>query len=162
MATLTSAVAHGLAAGDWITAWLNDTNFDGDAIVHDVPNATTFRYVRVGANVSSAAIAASTAAVAVQKAITVYTVPASTQAVVSTLTVANNLTHAGYFSAYIVPAALSATAPPDRTIVFHRIAVNAGESYNATLGYTLGAGDRVVVPGSHAGMHFNLFGTELS
>lgn len=160
VATLTTGTAHGASAGDWITVWINDTNFDGDAIVYDVPTSTTLRYVRVGSDVSSAAV--TTGAFAAQRAISVYTVPASTQAVCSTLVVSNNLTHAGYFSAYIVPSGTSATSPPDRTIIFHRIALNAGESYNATMGYTLNAGDKVVVRASHAGMYFNLFGTELS
>lgn len=162
MATLTSVVNHNLAVGDWITVYLNDTNFDGDAIIYDIPDATSFRYVKLGPNVSSSAIAPSTAACAVQRAINLYTVPSASSAVVSTLAVANNLTHSGYFSAYVVKSGDSATSPPDKSIIFNRIAVDPGESYNATLGYTLAAGDRVVVRASHAGMHFNLFGSELS
>lgn len=162
MAKLTCVQNHGLNVGDWITVYLNDTNFDGDAVIYDIPDATSFRYVKLGGNVTSAAISPSTAAVAVQKAISVYTVPAASQAVVSTLTVANNLTHSGYFSAYIVKSGDSVTTPPDKSIIFNRVGVDAGESYNATLGYTLSAGDRVVVRASHAGMHFNLFGSELS
>jgi hypothetical protein len=162
MAKLTTVVNHNLEVGDWVTVWLNDTNFDGDVIVYDIPDATSFRYIDLGANVTNAAISPSTAAVAVQRAINVYTVPAASQAVVSTLTVSNNLTHSGYFSVYIVKSGDSFTSPPDKSIVFNRIGVNSGESYNATLGYTLNAGDRVVVRASHAGMHFNLFGSELS
>jgi len=162
MAKLTTVVSHNLNVGDWVTVWLNDTNFDGDVIVYDIPDATSFRYVDLGANVTTAAISPSTAACAVQKAISLYTVPAASAAVCSTLVVSNNLTHSGYFSAYIVKSGDSATSPPDKSIVFNRIAVDPGESYNATLGYTLAAGDRVVVRASHAGMHFNLFGSELS
>lgn len=160
VATLTTGTAHGINPGDWITVWINDTLFDGDAIVYDVPTSTTLRYVKLGANVTSAAVASG--ALAAQKAISVYAVPSGMQAVCSTLTVSNNLTHAGYFSAYVVKSGDSIATPPDKSIVFHRIAVNAGESYNATMGYTLNAGDRVVVRASHAGMHFNLFGSELS
>lgn len=162
VAKLTAVQNHNLNVGDWITVYLNDTNFDGDHVVYDIPDATSFRYIKLGSNVTSAAISPSTAAVAVQKAITVYTVPAASQAVVSTLTVANNLTHSGYFSAYIVKSGDSVTTPPDKSLIFSRTGVDAGESYNATLGYTLSAGDRVVVRASHAGMHFNLFGSELS
>jgi hypothetical protein len=162
MAKITTATTHGLGVGDWVTVWINDTAFDGDAMVYDIPDASSFRYILLGTNVATTAVSASTAAVAVQKAISVYTVPAGTQAVCSTLTVANNLTHSGYFSVYIVKAGDSVTAPPDKSLVSFRIAVDAGESYNMTMGHTLAAGDRVVVRASHAGMHFNLFGTELS
>jgi len=162
IAKLTAVQSHNLNVGDWITVYLNDTNFDGDVIVYDIPDATSFRYIKLGANVTSAAISPSTAAVAVQKAISLYTVPSASSAVVSTLTVANNLTHSGYFSAYIVKSGDSVTTPPDKSIIFNKVGVDAGESYNATLGYTLSAGDRVVVRASNAGMHFNLFGSELS
>lgn len=160
IATLTTSAAHDFNVGDWITVWINDTAFDGDYIITEVPTTTTFRYVALGANVSTAAVTAG--AVAVQKAITVYTVPSGKSAVVSTLTVANNLIHSAYFSAYIVRSGDSATNPPDKSLVFSRSAVDAGESYNATLGYTLTSGDKLVVRASHAGMYFNLFGTELS
>lgn len=160
IATLTTSSDHGFSVGDWVTVWINDTNFDGDYIVSDVPTSTTFRYVALGTNVSTAAVSAG--AVAVQKAITVYTVPSGKSAVVSTLTVSNNLIHSAYFSAYIVRSGDSATTPPDKSLVFSRSAVDAGESYNATLGYTLTSGDKLVVRASHAGMYFNLFGTELS
>jgi len=162
MATLTTVVSHNLNVGDWITPWLNDTAFDGDSEVFSVPDATSFRYVDLGTNVTSAAISPSTAAIAVQRAISLYTVPAANQAVCSTLTCANNLSHSGYFSVYVVGSGDSATSPPDKSIVANRIAVNAGESYNMTMGHTLSAGDRIVVRASHAGMHFNLFGSELS
>ena len=162
IATLTTTSSHGFAAGDWITVGLNDSNFDGDAIVLSTPTSTTFTFVKLGADVGSIAVPDKTGAVAVQKALTVYTVPSSNQAVISTLVVANNLTHSAFFSTYIVRSGDSATAPPDSSIIFHRIAVNSGESYNATLGYSLDSGDRVVVRASHAGMYFNLFGTELS
>jgi hypothetical protein len=162
MALITTVVSHNLSVGDWVTVWVNDTNFDGDFVVYDIPDATSFRYIKVGSNVTTTAISPSTAAAAVQKAMSLYTVPAASSAVCSTLVVSNNLTHSGYFSAYIVKSGDSTTSPPDKSIVFNRIAVDPGESYNATLGYTLAAGDRVVVRASHAGMHFNLFGSQLS
>lgn len=160
IATLTTGTAHGMNIGDWISVWINDTAFDGDYIITAVPSSTTLSYIALGANVTSAAV--SVGAIAVQKAIQVYQVPSGDQSVISTLVVSNSLTHAGYFSAYIVKAGDSLATPADKTLVFNRIAVDAAESYNATLGYTLNAGDSLMVRASHAGMHFNLFGTELS
>ena len=160
IATLTTSSDHGFNVGDWVTVWINDTAFDGDQIITEVTTSTTFKYVALGANVSTAAVTAG--AVSVQKAITVYTVPSGKSSVVSTLTVSNNLIHSAYFSAYIVKSGDSATSPLDRSLVFNRSIVDAGESYNATLGYTLTSGDKLVVRASHSGMYFNLFGTELS
>lgn len=162
MATLTTSAAHGLAVGDWVTVWINDTNFDGDYVVYDAPTTTTFRYVAVGNDVATTAVTSGTAAVASQKATTVYTVPANRSTICSTLNCANNLTHAGYFSVYIVKSGDSLTSPADKTILHHRVAVISGETFSITMGHTLAAGDSIVVRASHAGMHFNLFGTELS
>lgn len=160
--TLTTGAAHGFVAGDWVNVWVNDTGIDGDFIVYDAPTTTTFRYMNIGADIATTAITASTAAVAVQPALTVYTVPASRMAVCSTLSISNSLTHSAYFSVYVVQSADSITTPPDKSIVAHRIAVDAGESYNFTMGWSLDAGEDVVVRASHAGMYFSLFGSELS
>jgi hypothetical protein len=160
--TLTTGAAHGFVAGDWVSVWTNDTGIDGDFVIYDVPTTTTFRYMFIGTDISTTSITAGTAAVTVQPAITVYAVPANRSAVCSTLVVANSLTHAAYFTVYIVKSGDSATSPADKTIIANRIAVDAGESYNLTMGYTLATGDKVVVRASHAGMYFNLFGTELS
>jgi len=160
VATLTTATSHNFNVGDWITVYINDTLFDGDFIVSSTPSANTFSYVSLGSNVTSAAV--SSGAVAVQKAITLYTVPSGDQAVCSTMVVSNNLTHSAYFSLYAVVSGDSATTPPDKSIISNRTIVAAGESYNMTLGHTLSAGDKMVFRASHAGMFFTMFGTELS
>lgn len=162
MVTLTTVVGHNMEAGDWVTIDINDTNFDGTYMIYDVPTTTTFRYVKLGADVTTAAISVSTAAASVQKATELYAVPATKQAVCSTLTVANNLAHPAYFSVYAVKSGDSKVSPPDKSILANQIPVDAGESYSMTMGHTLASGDSIVVRASHAGMYFNLFGSELS
>jgi hypothetical protein len=160
IATLTTSTAHSFFPGDFITVWVNNTNFDGDWVILDCPTATTFRYVNIGSDVGSTAI--SSGAVAIQKSIDLYTVPAQAQAVVSTLSVSNSLTHSAYFCAYTVRSGESKSSPPDKSIIANRIAVDASETYSMTMGYTLNAGDSVCVRAGFAGMYFNLYGSELT
>lgn len=160
IATLTSNVDHGLHPGDWVTVDINDNNFDGEYTVRTTPTTTTFTYVKVGADVTSAAV--SSGAYAAQQAIDLYTPGAGKSAVCSTLSVSNVFDHTGYFSAYTVVNGDSTTSPLDKALVVNKIVVDPGETYSLTMGYTLGTGESLVVKGSHAGMNFNLYGTELS
>jgi hypothetical protein len=162
MVTLTTVIGHNMEAGDWVTVDIDDTNFDGTYMIYDTPTTTTFRYVKLGADVTTAAISVSTAGASVQKATELYAVPATKQAVCSTLTVANNLAHSAYFSIYAVKSGDSKVSPPDKSIIANQVPVESGESYSMTMGHTLAAGDSIVVRASHAGMYFNLFGSELS
>jgi hypothetical protein len=163
IATLITNGAHGAAAGDLITVDINDGQYDGDFTIYDIVSSSAFRYIALGADQSSASVIIATApgAVAIQKALTVFTVDASAQAIISTLSVANTLNHSCYFNAYIVPSGLSKTSPPDRTIIANRIALDPGETYSMTMGYTLDQGDALVVRASHAGTYFTAFGTLL-
>lgn len=163
MATLITNGSHGAAAGDLITVDINDTQYDGDYTIYDIVSSSAFRYIALGADQSSASVITGTApgAVAIQRALTVFTVDASAQAIISTLSVSNSLNHSCYFNAYIVPSALSKTSPPDRTLIANRIALDPGETYSMTMGYTLDQGDALVVRASHAGVYFTAFGTLL-
>jgi hypothetical protein len=163
MVTLITSGAHGAAAGDLITVDINDAQYDGDFTIYDIVSSSAFRYIALGADQSSASVITGTApgAVAIQRALTVFTVDASAQAIISTLSISNTLNHASYFNAYIVPSALSKTSPPDRTMIANRIALDPGETYSMTMGYTLDQGDALVVRASHAGMYFTAFGTLL-
>ena len=161
--TLITDGNHNAAAGDLITVDINDAQYDGDFVIFDSLSSSAFRYIALGADQSSASVITGTApgAVAIQKALTVFTVDASAQAIISTLSVANTLNHSCYFNAYIVPSGLSKTSPPDRTIIANRIALDPGETYSMTMGYTLDQGDALVVRASHAGTYFTAFGTLL-
>lgn len=88
-----------------------------------------------------------------------YTVPAATAAVISTVTAVNRGTTAGTFRIYVSPAgAVTANA---NYLVFDAI-LEAKEFIALTLGITLAATDELRVYASSANFSFNAFGTELS
>ena len=92
-------------------------------------------------------------------ATTLYTVPSATQAVVSTITIANQTATAGTYRVAVRPAGASLAAQ-------HYVAFDVSLPGNATdtltLGVTLGATDVVTVFASAATFSFNAFGSELS
>lgn len=92
-------------------------------------------------------------------ATTAYTVPVATQAVISTITVANLSGSAGTFRIAIRPngAALS-----NQQYIAYDVTVGATDTTAITLGITLGAGDVVTVYASSANQAFNIFGSEIA
>ena len=89
---------------------------------------------------------------------TLYTVPADTATVTSTLTVANRGNNAGLFRVAVRPAG---AALANQHYVYHSISVPAGDAFAATLGITLAATDVVTVRASTNDLSFNLFGEEV-
>jgi hypothetical protein len=89
---------------------------------------------------------------------TLYTVPASTSAVCSTLAVAN-LGVSTTFRIAVRPA--GATLANQHYIVFDS-AVNAGDSVFLTIGVSLAATDVVTVYAGTNTVSFNLFGSEIT
>ncbi len=92
-------------------------------------------------------------------ATTLYTVPASTSTVVSTIVIANQANSAGSFRIAIRPAGASLTAAH---YLAYDVAIPANDSITMTLGLTLAATDVVTVYASSASISFNIFGSELS
>jgi hypothetical protein len=92
-------------------------------------------------------------------ATTLYTVPSATQAVVSTITIANQTATAGTYRVAVRPVGATLAA-------LHYVAYDVSLPGNATdtltLGVTLGATDVVTVYASAATFSFNAFGSELS
>lgn len=89
----------------------------------------------------------------------IYTVPASTQTVISTLVVANRaLTDATYRIA-IRPNGASIA---NQHYIAYDVTVGGGDSTNLTLGITVDAADVVTVYASTANLSFSVFGTEIS
>jgi hypothetical protein len=92
-------------------------------------------------------------------ATTLYTVPSATQAIVSTITIANQTATAGTYRVAVRPAGATLAA-------LHYVAYDVSLPGNATdtltLGVTLGATDVVTVYASAATFSFNAFGSELS
>lgn len=91
---------------------------------------------------------------------TLYTVPASTQTVVSTITATNLTANATNIEIYVVPSGGSAI--PGNAIVFQTpLAANTVQAF--TLGITLGAADTLQVESAiGSAITFQAFGQEIS
>jgi hypothetical protein len=90
----------------------------------------------------------------------VYTVPADTQAVISTLTVCNRGAVANSFRIAIRPA--GATIANEHYVAYDT-AIAANDSTNLTLGITLAATDVVTVyGGATSTFSVSVFGSEIS
>ena len=89
----------------------------------------------------------------------VYTSPASTQTVISTLAVANRAASAATFRIAVRPGG---TAIANQHYIAYDAPVAANDATNLTLGITLAATDVVTVYASTANLSFNLFGSQIS
>jgi hypothetical protein len=90
---------------------------------------------------------------------TLYTVPSATEAVISTIIVANRSTNAATYRIAIRPNA--ATLANEHYIAYD-VTVGAGDSTTLTLGLTLDAADVITVRGSTADLSFSAFGSEIT
>lgn len=90
---------------------------------------------------------------------TLYTVPASTEAVISTLIVANRAATAATFRIAIRPN--GATLANEHYIAYD-VAVGASDSTTLTLGLTVDAADVITVRASTADLSFSVFGSEIT
>jgi len=89
----------------------------------------------------------------------VYTVPAATEAVVSTIIVANRSGTAGSFRLSVRPAGASQA---NQHYLAYDVPIGGADSTTLTLGITLAATDVITVYASSANMSFNVFGTEIT
>jgi len=92
-------------------------------------------------------------------ATTLDTVPAATQAVVSTIAVCNRAATAATYRIAIRPA--GATLANEHYIAYDST-VAANDSTMLTIGITLGATDVITVYASTANLSFSAFGSEIS
>jgi hypothetical protein len=92
-------------------------------------------------------------------ATTLYTVPAATNTVVSTIVIANLTSTAATFRIAIRVA--GATLANSQYIAYD-ITVGASDSTALTLGVTLNATDIITVYGSTANLTFTAFGSEIA
>lgn len=90
--------------------------------------------------------------------VNLYTVPASTQTVVSTLTVANLTAAAGTFS---VAVRVSGSTLENKHYIYRNVSLPANDTFAATFGITMAATD-VVTVASSVSSSFNLFGQEVT
>ena len=92
-------------------------------------------------------------------ATTLYTVPSSTQAVVSTIAVCNRAASSGTFRIAIRPD--GATLANEHYIAYDST-VAANDSTFITIGVTLGDTDVITVYASSANQSFSAFGSEIA
>ena len=92
-------------------------------------------------------------------ATSLYTVPAATQAIVSTITVCNQAASA---ATYRIAVRVNGAALAASQYIAYDVSLPANASDTLTLGVTLGAADIITVYASTATMSFAAFGSELS
>jgi hypothetical protein len=92
-------------------------------------------------------------------ATTLYTVPAATQAIVSTITVCNQTATAG---TYRIAVRVAGAALAAAQYLAYDVSLPGNATDTLTLGVTLGATDVVTIYASAATFSFNAFGSELS
>ena len=88
---------------------------------------------------------------------TLYTVPAATSTVCSTLVAANRGGVAASFRVAVRPAGATLA---NKHYLYYDVALSPGDSFAATIGVTLAATDVVTVYASTADLSFSLFGEE--
>jgi len=92
-------------------------------------------------------------------ATTLYTVPASTEAVISTLIVANRAATSATYRISIRP---NGATLANQHYIAYDVTVGASDSTTLTLGITLDAADVLEVYASTANLTFNAFGSEIT
>ena len=92
-------------------------------------------------------------------ATTLYTVPSATEAIVSTIVVANRDSSSATYRIAIRPD--GATLSNEHYIAY-QVTVGASDSTTITLGLTMNANDVVTVYASTANLSFNIFGSEIT
>lgn len=88
-----------------------------------------------------------------------YTVPAATSVVVSTIVVANRSSTGTSFRISVAPAG---AANDDKQYIYYDVAIPGNDTFSATIGITLEVTDVVRVYATLATLSFNLFGVEIT
>jgi hypothetical protein len=90
---------------------------------------------------------------------TLYTVPASTSAVVSTIVVANRSTSVAGYRIAIRP---NGATLANQHYIAYDVVVGASDSTTLTLGITLATTDVITIYASTANLSFSVFGSEIA
>lgn len=91
---------------------------------------------------------------------TLYTVPASKEAVISTISVANLTATSATFRLILQPSADVSATILNKQYLAYDITLGASDSTVITIGLTLATGDVIKVYGSTANIAFQAFGDE--
>jgi hypothetical protein len=89
----------------------------------------------------------------------VYTVPAATETVVSSLFVCNR---GATDTTFRISVAIGGAADANQQYIYYNVDIPANDSFNATVGLTLGAGDVIRVYAAAAQLSFSGYGVELT
>lgn len=92
-------------------------------------------------------------------ATTLYTVPASTSTVCSTITICNQSATSGSFRLAVRPAGATLAA---QHYIAYDTSLPANDVLTLTIGLTLASTDVVTVYASSSSISFNLFGSEIT
>ena len=159
--TLTVGSTVGILAKDRIDVYINDAAFDGSGIlVYDVPNSTTLRYFQIGADVATAAV--TSGSLSAYSPVTVYTVPATKEVIVSQIIV-NNINFAGLSARFSISIVLSGESGiPSKSVIIPFTDIQDGEIISFTLGASFSSGDKLVLISNNPGISITAMGTEIS
>ena len=150
VATLTTSATHSLVVGQTISIIMTaaDAAFDGVRVVATVPSGTTLTFESINSDVASVA---ATGTLTGFEWSTLYTCPALTAMVCSSLVILNRGTTAGYYSIAV-----------SKLIVKKDLAAGR-ETISLTLGLTADETNKYVrVSASNANFTFSLFGAEIA
>jgi glucose-6-phosphate dehydrogenase assembly protein OpcA len=89
----------------------------------------------------------------------IYTVPAATETVVSTIVIANRASTASSFRIAVRP---NGATVANQHYIAYDVPIVGNDSTTLTLGITMDAGDIVTVRSSSTNLSFNLFGSEIT
>ena len=88
-----------------------------------------------------------------------YTVPAATSAVASSVIVCNR---SAVLSTFRISIAIGGTATTNKDYIYYDLPIGANDTFIATIGVTLAATDEVRVYSSNTNLSFSLYGSEIS
>ena len=89
---------------------------------------------------------------------TLYTVPASTQTVCSSIVVCNQ----GVDTTFRVSVQIAGAGDDPKQYLYYDLPIEANDTFTATIGMTLATTDVVKVYAGTANVSFNLYGTEIT
>ena len=91
---------------------------------------------------------------------TLYTVPASTQTVVSSIAICNQTASSATFRIAVRPSADATTAA--KHYLVYGTTVGAADTVVLTVGVTMATGDKIMIFGSTANLSFSAYGSEIA
>ena len=88
-----------------------------------------------------------------------YMVSGSNSSVISSIVVCNTGTTTAQFRVAICPSSISAVVLAD--FVYYNVAIEPYDTFIATVGFTMSAGNQVLVRADSSNVVFSLFGSEV-